>query len=133
MNRRYDWASQMYSVIDAHIDSPFEWGLNDCCLFAARVVDAMCGTAHEVELTKHYSDEASALQYIENFGGIAKAVETYLGKSLTDGRPNRGDVILFSGENGETIGVCCGLYIAAMGAEGIVTTNRSTVICYWSI
>jgi len=133
LNRRYDWASQMFSVIDAHINSPFEWGMNDCCLFVARVVDAMCGTKHEVELSKHYSDEASALLYIEQSGGIGKAVETYIGQSKTEGRPKRGDVVLFNGDNGETLGICLGQVIAAMGQDGVVHADRSSVICYWSI
>ncbi len=133
MNRRYDWASQMYSVIDAHIDSPFEWGLNDCCLFAARVVDAMCGTAHEVELTKHYSDEASALQYIENSGGIEKAVASYLGESQFEGRPVRGDVCLIQHNDREALGICIGKEIAVQTTEGISYVDRSAVLKFWGI
>jgi NAD(P)H-hydrate repair Nnr-like enzyme with NAD(P)H-hydrate epimerase domain len=131
--RRYDWAAQMFAVIDAHQDSEFAWGVNDCCLFAARVVDAMCGTAHEKTLSEKYNDEASALAYIKESGGIAAAVDTFIGPHKTQGRPARGDVVLFNGANGETLGICVGEYIAAIAENGIVLSNRLLVICYWSI
>lgn len=133
MNRRYDWASQMFSVIDAHTDSPFGWGSNDCCLFVARVVDAMCGTKHQEELCKHYSDEASALLYIEQSGGIDKAVETYIGKPQVDGRPARGDVVLIQHNNTQALGICVGCEIAVQTTDGISYVDRSALLKFWSI
>ena len=131
--RRHDWSSRLYYQIDAHKALPFSWGSNDCCLFAARVVDSMCDTDHEGTLREKYQDEASALEYILRSGGIAEAVDTFIGKHKTEGRPVRGDVVLFNGSNGETLGICLGRYIAAMGRDGVVYSDRGSVICYWSI
>lgn len=130
--RRHDWADQMHCVIDQHADAKFEWGRNDCCLFVARVVDAMCDTDHESALSQNYHDEETALAYIKESGDIAQAVSTYIGEPKT-GRPSRGDVVLFRGQNGETLGVCVDRSIVAMGAIGTVRVARDAIICYWSI
>jgi len=130
--RRHDWAERMFAEIDAHADKEFEWGKNDCCLFVARVVDAMCDTEHQAALSKHYHDEQTALAYIQDSGDIAQAVSTYIGERK-NGRPSRGDVVLFKGHNGETLGVCVNRSVVAMGAIGTVRVARDTIICYWSI
>ena len=131
--RRHDWSSQLYFQIDAHKERSFAWGDNDCCLFVARVVDAMCDTDHEMTLRDKYQDEQTALEYISLSGGIASAVDTFIGSHKSEGRPMRGDVVLFNGENGETLGICVGRYIAAMGKDGVVFADRPSMICYWSI
>jgi hypothetical protein len=131
--RRYDWASQMFSVIDAYADVPFQWGENDCCLFVARVVDAMCDTKHEAELATHYSDEQTALEYIEASGGIAKAVSTYIGEPQVSGRPKRGDVVLIHFNDRDALGVCVGDSIAVQTSDGIGYVERGSVLKFWSI
>lgn len=131
--RRHDWSSQLYFQIDSHKDRSFIWGDNDCCLFVARVVDAMSDTNHEMTLRDKYQDEQTALEYISLSGGIADAVDTFIGSHKSEGRPMRGDVVLFNGENGETLGICVGRYIAAMGKDGVVFADRPSMICYWSI
>lgn len=128
--RRYDWVEKMWHTIDAHINQDFRYGELDCCIFAARVVDAMCDTKHEELLRTHYSDEDTALAYIEINGGLQEAVSTYLGKSC-DGRAQRGDVVMFRGELGETIGICVGPYIASVYRNGIVFLQRDNIICRW--
>ncbi len=131
--RRHDWCEKLYEQIDAHLHRSFSWGDNDCCLFAARAVDAMCDSNHEMVLREKYQDEASALEYIARSGGIAAAVDTFIGSHKVEARPMRGDVVLFEGSNGETLGICLGRYTAAMGTDGVVYADRPKVICYWSI
>jgi len=131
--KRHDWTHHLYEQIDSHLHRSFVWGDNDCCLFAARVVDAMCDGDHEMVLREKYQDEASALEYISRSGGSAPAVDEFIGSHKVEGRPMRGDVVLFDGANGETLGICAGRYVAAMGTDGVVFADRPKVICYWSI
>jgi hypothetical protein len=133
MMRRYDWTSKLYEQIEAHASRAFCWGANDCCLFAARVVDAMCDSTHEATLSAKYNDEQTAIDYIGRSGGIASAVDTFIGEHKVKGRPIRGDVVLFDNENGETLGICLGQKIVAMGHNGVVYVRSPKVICYWSI
>jgi len=131
--RRYDWASKLHEHIAANASSRFSWGDNDCCLFVARAVDVICDTEHATSLASRYHDEATAKEYIAQSGGIAAAVDTFIGPHKTEGRPMRGDVVLFSGSNGETLGICIGKHIASVGQSGVVMEDRAKTICYWSI
>lgn len=132
MKRRYDWAFQMHSVIDTHKDKSFEWGKNDCCLFASRVVDAMCDSSFEEELKKKYHDEQSAMDYINSSNGIKTAIESHLGIA-SNGRPKRGDVVLFENEGREILGICTGTKIISMATNGLAEVDRSTIVCFWEI
>lgn len=132
MNRRYDWASKMHSAIDYHKDKSFEWGKNDCCIFTARVIDAMCDSSLEEDLAKKYQDEKTALNYIKQSNGIKSAIESHLGKSEV-GRPKRGDAVLFINDDREAVGICTGASIVSMGIFGISSVDRSNIICYWNI
>lgn len=130
--RRHDWVERMFAVIDAHSGKEFEWGKNDCCLFAARVVDAMCDTEHEVALSQHYHDEKTALAYIKESVGIAEAVSTYIGEPK-DGRPQRGDVVLIHCNDQDALGICVGRFIAVQTTNGVSYARRDTVLKVWSI
>lgn len=130
--KRNDWAAKMYEAIAAHDDLKFEWGVNDCCLFSARVIDAMCGTDHEKILKTKYTDEPSALAYIASEGGLDKAVSSFLGPAL-EGRPSRGDAVLINTNDRDLIGICLGREVAVKTAIGISYVSRSLIKKYWSI
>lgn len=130
--RRNDWAAKMYETIAAHNDLEFEWGVNDCCLFSARVIDAMCGTDHEKTLKTKYTDEPSALAYIASEGGLDKAVSSFLGPAL-EGRPSRGDAVLVNVNKRELIGICVGKEIAIKSTHGIDYAPRSLIKAFWRI
>lgn len=132
MIRRENWLEKMWSTIEQHQSTTFVWGENDCCLFAAKVVDAMCDSEFEKQLKEKYSDQDSAIRYIVEEGGMEIAVSNYLGESKT-GRAQRGDVVLFEGALGETLGICVGSTIAAVSDSGVIYMPRSITICYWTI
>jgi hypothetical protein len=132
MIRRSDWLEKMWSTIEQHQSKPFAWGDNDCCLFSAKVVDAMCDSTFAEKLKEKYHDQDSAIKYIVEEGGIEAAVSNYLGKSKT-GRAQRGDVVMFDGSLGDTLGICVGNTIAAVSESGVIYMPRSVTICYWTI
>lgn len=130
--RLNNWPDKMWREVERWQSVPFEWGSNDCCLFVARVTDAMCGSCHAETLATHYHDEASAVQYIKASGGIGPAVSQYIGQPERK-RPTRGDVVLFDGPHGDTLGICVGAVIAAMGPEGVVMLPKCVTQLTWSI
>lgn len=130
--RHINWVEKMWQVIDDHVEKKFNYGEMDCCIFSARVVDAMCGTEHEKLLCQNYSDESTARAYIEKYDGLENAVSEYIGQSKV-GRAQRGDVVMFKGANGDTLGICVGNSIASVYDDGVVFVPRSFAICYWSI
>lgn len=132
MNRREDWLDRMWSTIEFFSNKPFVWGSNDCCSFSAKVIDAMCDSNFAKQLAEKYTDEDSAIRYIVEEGGMEKAISGYLGKSKV-GRAQRGDVVLFDGALGETLGICVGSTIASVNDSGVAYFPRSATICYWTI
>lgn len=131
--KRYDWTRRLYSVIEAHKDTTFGWGHHDCCLFAARCVDAMCDTEYEAGLQAEYQDERSAMAYIASFGSIKAAVDSWLGEPQNLNFTQRGDVVLFDNDGRETLGICLGRDIVSTGEMGLESVSMTKAICSWAV
>jgi hypothetical protein len=129
-NRRNDWASRMYAQFDEHADVSFAWGRNDCCLFVARVVDAMTDNDLEASIQREYSDEITALRFIQLHGGLAEAVSVYLGQPV-EARATRGDPVMVRGEVDHAMGICAGPYVVAFGPNGLMRITRSEILKVW--
>jgi hypothetical protein len=132
MSRQHDWVAQMWSCIEDHGDAVFAWGVNDCCLFTARVIDRMTGTDHELDLQAAYSDEATALAYIASHGDLQTAVSSHLGAPAA-GRAQRGDAVMVDGGAGYAVGICVGSSVALLQQQGLVFLPRSEIITRWAI
>jgi hypothetical protein len=130
--RRDDWVEQMWLAIEDHDSTEFVWGVNDCCLFVARVVDAMTDGDFEAQLNASYTDEETALAYIASFGSLEAAVSSHLGQP-EPGRPLRGDVVLIDGGAGPALGILVGGHIAGMGPNGFVYLPRGEALQRWAI
>lgn len=128
--RRHDWASSMHAAMADHQGRQFAWGINDCCLFVARTVDAMTGSTLAQQLAAAYSDEASALALIASHGGLAEAVSAFLGPPVAE-RATRGDVALIEGGEGLAVGICIGSTVVAMGKTGLMSVPRSAILKVW--
>ena len=130
--RRHDWAARMFDVIDAHIHKDFAFGSADCSLFVARVVDAMTDSTYEQQLGESYQDERTAIRLIAEQGGMQAAVSAFLGP-IAEGRPMRGDVMLFDGGEGDAVGIWDGKDIVAMGETGLRRVPRSEMKAFWAV
>ena len=72
-------------------DLPFRWGVNDCCLAPANVLEALGDDRLKLRLQSEYSDKATALGWIDRGGGfvpLAQRVLNELGyQPTTTNRP----------------------------------------------
>lgn len=120
--RRDDWHARLWAEIERRRAFPFRWGASegaqDCCTFAASIVDSLTGSQHVATLATHYHDEPSALAYIDASGGIDAAISSFLGNPSPLPFAKRGDVIGLTGDI--QIGVCIGHKVIAAGMEGLV-------------
>ena len=132
MKRRQNWLTAMWQAFEDWQFAEFAWGRHDCCLFCARVVDAITGAKFEDNLLTCYFDKRSAIDFLKKRGGLELAVSAFIGQSQS-GRPKRGDVVLFSGPKGKTLGIADGLRIVTVGRVGLVSLPMGNVIKYWSI
>jgi hypothetical protein len=126
MQRRNDWPERLSAFVESRRFSPFDWGKNDCALFAADGVLAMTDVDLAADL-RTYSDEAGAVALISKAGGMSGFART-LAQRVT-GLARRGDIVLAVIAGRETFGLCMGggLY-AAPGADGVVFRPFADVI-----
>ena len=98
---------------------PFEWGANDCCIFAADWVLAATGRDYAADLRGTYSDPIRAGANLRKLGGPARIATDALGIALPHvATAQRGDVILFESGAGPALGICVGEKFAAIPPEG---------------
>lgn len=68
MTRLPDWPDRLDALIDATRHAPFTWGEQDCCLWAVRAIDAMCGTDHAAAIQGRYTTADGAVAYAASRG-----------------------------------------------------------------
>lgn len=68
MIRRPDWMARLDALVGAHARTPFAWGQQDCCLWALRAIDAICGTAHAAAVAGQYDSADGAVAYAASRG-----------------------------------------------------------------
>lgn len=127
------WVDFLFATIEKVTTESFAYGKNDCCLFSARVVDAMTGTEYAKKLAEMYHDERSALAYINSFGSIQEAVKDWLGDTTNLAFVQRGDVVLFNNEGRETLGICVGDRIVSVAETGVAYVPMEQAICTWKV
>ena len=131
--RRPDWQEVLFRVCREWKNELFGYGTNDCCLFAARCVDAITGSDWVSELGAHYWDKRSALSYISDIGGIGAGATARLGPPVSRLNARRGDVCLVEADTGYSLSVCVGDRVIGPGIDGQYSRPLSDVICAWRI
>lgn len=118
MQRHDNWPEALAEFIDARRNELFEWGRNDCALFAADAVLAMTGV-DLAEKLRGYKTASGAARKIKAAGGMRQ-----LASSLTEKHPGmaqRGDVVLVEIDGRETFGIVAGnAKWCAPGVDGLV-------------
>jgi hypothetical protein len=127
--RHEDWEKRL----NQHLESvgPFEWGTNDCCLFAANAVLAMTGDDY-AKPYRGYKTAKGALSRLKGIG-VAGVASQALGAPKAAVFAKRGDVVSFDSGDAIALGVCIGAKIAAVGQDGLVMLPMSQAIQAWSV
>jgi hypothetical protein len=127
--RYEDWEKRLNDYLNTV--GPFEWGANDCCLFAANAVMAMTGEDYAKEY-RGYKTAKGALGKLKDLG-----VEGVATKALGESKPplfaQRGDVVAVKTNEEIALGICIGAKIAAVGQDGLVMLPMSQAIQAWSV
>lgn len=110
----------------------FEWGTNDCCMFAVKAVEAMTGKDHGKPYGG-YKTALGAARRLEKFGGVEGIATIELGEPKPVKQAKRGDVI--SIKNGENLilGICLGVKIASVSEDGLTFFSMSVANNAWSV
>jgi hypothetical protein len=108
LDRRRDWRERMASLMHSRAAAPFQWGVNDCLMFAADAVVACTGTDPAAELRGTYSDAMTARRMLEALGGTASICDDLFERFQATGLARLGDVGLMAMPNGREVAIVCG-------------------------
>ena len=109
LQRTTGWEQRLFKYTTEMLATPFEYGTNDCVLFASACVEVMTGVDLARNYRGTYSTKAGALRIIAEAGagGLGDFVASFLPEKEVSFM-QRGDMGLFAGEDGDFIGVCQG-------------------------
>lgn len=110
------------------------YGAIDCVLFAAGGVKSQTGDDFAAAHRGAYHDEDSAEDYMKSKGwdSIADIVDAHLPR-IQPGERRRGDVLMFDGEYGQTLGICLGAVAAVLGTSGVINIPAKTCVAAWRV
>lgn len=139
MNRLTDWQSKLAAVIKQKQRDSFEWGRNDCCLFAADCIHAMTGIDPAEPYRGKYSSRLEGYKIMREFcgGALSESIDkmgTLYG--YIEVKPvfaQRGDLGLYTGERDPALGVCMGSQFAYLTEKGLRYFPRKAVVKAWKV
>lgn len=111
---------------------PFEWGKNDCCLFAADAVLAMTGV-DPAEPLRGYSSAIAAQRLVDEAGGLREFVSQFLGEPVSPLMAAVGDVVLLENEGRDLLGICNGTNVVGAGARGMAVLGMDLARAAWKV
>jgi hypothetical protein len=154
LNKRFeDWPERLGAFFAERADRAFAWGGNDCCLFVCDAVLAMTDLDMAADLRGAYATEigaaSSMIAYLRNTWNVAelpepgKLLEEFASKMAAEHAfpevppafAQRGDVVLFDGGSGLTLGLVAmsGTRAVSVGPAGAVEVPIAECVKAWRI
>lgn len=126
------WRTALDALVAARMTQPFEWGKQDCCLWAADCVLASTGIDHAADVRGTYADAAGALRVLARLGGI-EAVAARAGAPIPALGAGVGDVGLIVLADRSLLAVCVGAVWLAPGAQGLAARSLGDAVQAWRV
>lgn len=118
--KKLNWQIDFLKLVADRKNTQFEWGVNDCVMFAADSVVIMSNT-DPVPLSRgSYDSERSAKKHlIQTYGNLEELWDKALERIENINFVQNGDVVLFNGELGATSGIYWNGGVFATALEGV--------------
>ena len=138
MKRKEDWELQFANYIERTRNADFQYGVNDCGLWACGAVQAMTGEDMVPQLRGgRYHSKTGAMRAIG--GDLVKFAEAIAGQYLLVKVPvklaHRGDVVMVKTEQGPALGCVFldGVQAVAAGKDGLQLVPLTDCSIAWRI
>ncbi|MCK7458509.1 DUF6950 family protein [Idiomarina aminovorans] len=132
MKRTNDWPTELANFLLKTRKTPFKWGENDCCLFAANAIIAMGGQDVAEDVRGRYKTAIGAHRIMKKFGAnsLTELLKQRLGRP--DGFITRGAIVIVESEGEQVAGV---FYQKpwALTEKGLQGMPFESVIQSWSL
>ncbi len=117
--RHPQWTTRLPETLKNTINRPFVWGEHDCCLFASDCVIAVCNFDPCERIRGRYKTKTGAFRVLQKeFGTLDGAVSRFFDEIPTN-EAGRGDIVMFEGDEGETLGVLWAGKLWAVSTDGV--------------
>jgi|TARA_R110001592_G_scaffold279222_7_gene546643 hypothetical protein len=137
MKKLPDWEIKYREFATEHKDTPFLWGVWDCCMFSNALIKAMTGE-DLIPKTLKWKDEKTAKKAIRDYGktilgSITKAAKSKKGiKPIDKAYMTKGDLVVFKQES-QLVGICDGMSILSPSEDGIEVLQNDLAVKVWRI
>jgi hypothetical protein len=124
------WQDTLVNYIASKRHEPFEYGVNDCCMFAAGAVIEMTGEDPMSEFRGKYDSLKGSLKVIKEIG--AGTLELTLDSKFQEvsiGYAQRGDLAFFD----DSVGVVMGDFAYFASDDGLERIPRDLWNKCWSV
>lgn len=130
MKRRNCWAAALNGYLAARWESPFEWGKNDCVLFAWGAINVVLEGPVRLPVPG-WSDIKSAAERLDEYGSAYAVMDGF--ESIHTRFVRTGDIVGLVIDGRPTLGVSVGGDIVGPGESGIVRLPGTEAVCAWRI
>lgn len=131
--RKETWPIDLANFIESRMAVPFQWGVNDCTLFAADSALAITGIDLAVNYRGTYNSQTGAARIIVEAGSLRNLVNQHMSPEINPKLAQRGDWVLVEQDGSEALAVCMGVNMVAAGHDGLVYLPMSLAITAWRI
>jgi cell wall-associated NlpC family hydrolase len=120
MTRRQDWPERLAEQIAAAQRQPYVIGVHDCARFSCQCIEAMTGIDLWPQLAG-YKTERGAIKAMAKHGATLQAAATKLvgAQPTSPLSAKRGDLLIYTDNGGDHLGVCTGSHAAVLGPDGL--------------
>lgn len=126
-----DWQLRLAALVEDRLHAPFEWGLRDCCLWAADCVQAVTGVDPAQDIRGQYASRESASAVFRRLRGLERACAGRLGAWVLPALAQPGDVGMTQEAEGPALVVHVGSCWMAQSARGLVPVRDAAVLRAW--
>jgi hypothetical protein len=145
MKRHLHWATRHYHqfLLD-RAKAPFAWGSNDCALFAADGIMAICGVDIADDFRGKYDSQSSAFALIHSVCGGSTVADAAAHCAAKHNLPElkyplmaqRGDLVIATNGDGSPIAGLIhlnGRHIVSVSEKGLVLLPITSVTRAWRV
>ena len=129
-----DWPSVLAAFLKQKQSAEFNWGTNDCCLFAADAIQAITGIDNAPEFRGKYTTALGSVRALKRYGAgdIKSTFTAKFGEPKGRLSAMRGDIALVNVNGEHIVGVVFGdIYV--LSDSGLATLPLGRAMCIWSI
>jgi hypothetical protein len=119
--RRQDWPQRLAEYLKERRSTPFQWGTNDCLVYACDAVERMTDEDPLEDIRGTWSNEFGARRVVVEMDGLPRWIGDRFRRLRSVLEAQDGDIgILAESDDWNTVLLCVGAYWAGPSPAGMV-------------